>query len=87
MNSAPANRIKREAARIVLARLGEDMIEIVKHHLKRSYDISFDPKDDSTFSLDQLHFGLSVMLGEGHASNLLRQINDEIKTLSRSQVL
>jgi hypothetical protein len=32
-------------------------------------------------SLEQLHFGLSVMLGEGHANELLRQISEEIKEI------
>lgn len=77
--------VKRQAANIVLARLGEEMIEVVKYHLRRSYAISFTPNDDSHFSLDQLHFGLSVMLGEGSANNLLTQISEEINELCRTQ--
>lgn len=79
-----SNSIKRKAANTVLARLGEEMIEVVKYHLRRSYAISLEPNDDSSFSLDQLHFGLSVMLGEGSANNLLRQITEEISELVRT---
>lgn len=86
MTLAVSDRVKRKAANIVLARLGEDMIEVVKYHLRRSYGISFDPDDDSKFSLEQLHFGLSVMLGEGSANNLLPQITAEIKQLMREQM-
>jgi hypothetical protein len=86
MPLAANDRIKRKAANIVLARLGEDMIVVVKHHLRRSYAISFDPDDDSKFSLEQLHFGLSVMLGEGSANNILPQIAEEIKTLMQEQM-
>ena len=86
MPVAVSDRIKREAASIVLARLGEDMIAVVKYHLRRSYGISFDPDDASKFSLEQLHFGLSVMLGEGSANNLLPQIIEEIKTLMQEQI-
>jgi hypothetical protein len=86
MPLAASDRIKRKAANIVLARLGEDMIVVVKHHLRRSYAISFDPDDDSKFSLEQLHFGLSVMLGEGSANNLLSQITAEIKSLMPEQM-
>jgi hypothetical protein len=76
--------VKREATNRVLRRLGEEMIEVVKYHLRRSYAISFDPSDDSHFSLDQLHFGLCLMLGEGHANNLLNQIAEEIREISQS---
>ena len=77
--------VKRQAANTVLARLGEEMIEVVKYHLRRSYAISLAPDDNSKFSLDQLHFGLSVMLGEGSANNLLKQITEEINELVRTQ--
>jgi len=80
-----SDSLKRQAANTVLARLGEEMIEVVKYHLRRSYAISLAPNDNSTFSLDQLHFGLSVMLGEGSANNLLRQISEEIHELTRTQ--
>jgi hypothetical protein len=85
MLSPVTESLKREAANWVLQRLGEEMIEVVKYHLRRSYAISFDPKDPSPMSLDQLHFGLSVMLGEGHANNLLRQITEEIQEMQRTQ--
>gem|GEM_PF-1412934 len=81
-----SDKVKRKAANIVLARLGEDMIEVVKYHLRRSYAISFEADDDSKFSLDHLHFGLSVMLGEGTANNLLSQITAEIKSLMQEQM-
>lgn len=80
-----SDSIKRQAANSVLARLGEEMIEVVKYHLRRSYAISFAPNDTSSFSLDQLHFGLSVMLGEGSANNILKQITEEINELVRVQ--
>ena len=81
-----SDSLKREAANRVLDRLGSDMVEVIKFHMKRSYGISFDQKAESPFSLDQLHFALSVMLGEGHANNLLKQIVEEIKENQRSQV-
>jgi hypothetical protein len=62
------------------------MIEVVKYHLRRSYAISFAPNDVSSFSLDQLHFALAVMLGEGSANNILGQITEEINELGRAQV-
>lgn len=77
--------VKRQAANTVLARLGEEMIEVVKYHLHRSYAISLAPNDNSNFSLDQLHFGLSVMFGEGSANNLLKQITEQIHELVRIQ--
>lgn len=85
MQTNASNSIKREAANTVLARLGQEMIEVIKHHLRRSYAISFDPQDESKFSLEQLHFALSVLLGEGHANDLMRQIAEEIKELTNSQ--
>ena len=85
MSVTISESVKRKAANTVLARLGEEMIEVVKYHLRRSYAISLAPNDNSKFSLDQLHFGLSVMLGEGSANNLLRQITDEINELARTQ--
>ena len=86
MPVASGEQLKRQAANIVLARLGEEMIEVVKYHLRRSYGISLAPNDDSHFALDQLHFGLSVMLGEGSANNILKQISDELNELNRAQV-
>lgn len=85
MPAVVSDIVKRQAANTVLARLGEEMIEVVKYHLRRSYAISLAPNDNSTFSLDQLHFGLSVMLGEGSANNLLKQIAEEINELVRIQ--
>jgi hypothetical protein len=75
--------VMRKAANIALNRLGEEMFEVVAYHLRRSYAITFDPNDDSRFSLDQLHFALSVMLGEGRANNVLQQVVDEIRDLMR----
>ncbi len=86
MPSEVSDSVKRHAANTVLDRLGQEMSEVVRFHLRRSYAISFSPDDDSKFSLDQLHFGLSVMLGEGHANNLLRQVTEEIKGLTRQQM-
>ena len=86
MPIAVTEGLKREAANKVLHRLGEEMIEVIKYHLRRSYAISFDPKDDSPMSLEQLHFGLSVMLGEGHANELLRQISEEIEEIQSRNV-
>ena len=60
------------------------MADVIKYHLRRSYAITFDETEDATFSLDQLHFALSVMLGEGSANNLLRQISEEMKMLPSS---
>ena len=85
MPAVVSDIVKRQAANTVLARLGEEMIEVVKYHLRRSYAISLAPNDNSNFSLDQLHFGLSVMLGEGSANNLLKQIAEEINELVRIQ--
>ena len=73
--------VMRKAANIALNRLGEEMFEVVAYQLRRSYAITFEPNDDSQFSLDQLHFALSVMLGEGSANNVLRQVVDEIRDL------
>ena len=78
--------VKRKAANTVLSRLGEEMIEVVKYHLRRSYAISFAPEDESKFSLDQLHFGLCVMLGEGSANNILSQITHEIEEITQGQM-
>jgi hypothetical protein len=81
-----SDRVKRQAANIVLARLGEEMSDVVKYHLHRSYSISLEPNEQSKFSLDQLHFALSVLLGEGGANNLLNQVTHEIEELKRVQV-
>lgn len=81
-----SDSVKRKAANTELARLGEEMIEVVKYHLRRSYAISFALEDESKFSLDQLHFGLCVMLGEGSANNLLSQITQEIEEIMREQM-
>ncbi|HKU49572.1 MAG TPA: hypothetical protein VJP79_06455 [Nitrososphaera sp.] len=77
----PTDDIKRKAVFIALNRLGEEMFEVIRYHLHRSYAISFDPDDPSKFSLEQLHFALSVMLGQGTANNVLRQVTDEIREL------
>ena len=73
--------IMRKAANIALNRLGEEMFEVLAYQLRRSYAITFDPDDDTQFSLEQLHFALCVMLGEGSANNVLRQVVDEIHEL------
>lgn len=86
MPSSVSDSVKRQAANTVLARLGEEMMEVVKYHLHRSYAISFALNETSKFSLDQLHFGLSVMLGEGTANNILQQIKREIDELQREQL-
>jgi hypothetical protein len=86
MSVTVSDNIKRQTANTVLARLGEEMIEVVKYHLRRSYAISLAPNDDSAFSLDQLHFGLAVMLGEGSANNILKQITEELNELGKAQV-
>jgi hypothetical protein len=86
MSVTVSDDVKRQAANTVLARLGEEMIEVVKYHLRRSYAISLAANDGSHFSLDQLHFALSVMLGEGSANNILKQIIEEINELGRAQV-
>jgi hypothetical protein len=86
LSIAATDTIKRKAANIVLSRLGEEMMEVIKFHLRRSYGISMAADDPSTFSLEQLHFGLSVMLGEGSANNLLRQIADEINESTGTHV-
>lgn len=62
------------------------MKELVGLHLRR-YGVILDSRDTSKFSLDQLHFGLSVLLGEGTANNLLEQITKEIDELQSEQVL
>ena len=85
MPATASDSIKRQAANTVLARLGEEMIEVVKYHLRRSYAISLGPNDTSMFSLEQLHFGLSVMLGEGSANNILKQITQEINELLQAE--
>jgi len=85
MSATMTERMKREAVNIVLERLGTEMFEVVKFHLKRSYAISLNLNDDSSLSLDQLHFGLSVILGEGHANNLLSQVVREIKEMPNKE--
>jgi hypothetical protein len=73
--------VMRKAANIALNTLGEEMFEVLAYQLRRSYAITFDPDDDTQFSLEQLHFALCVMLGEGSANNVLRQVVDEIHEL------
>jgi hypothetical protein len=73
--------IMRKAVNIALNRLGEEMFEVLAYQLRRSYAITFDPTDDTQFSLEQLHFALCVMLGEGSANNVHRQVVDEIREL------
>ena len=85
MSVTVSDNIKRQAANTVLARLGEELTEVVKYHLRRSYAISLAPNDGSTFSLDQLHFALAVMLGEGSANNILKQISEEINEIGNVQ--
>ena len=75
--------IMRKAANIALSRLGEEMFEVLAFQLRRSYAITFDPNDDTQFSLEKLHFALCVMLGEGSANNVLRQVVDEIHELAQ----
>lgn len=86
MSNAASDSVKRRAANIVLARLGEEMMEVVERHLRRSYGISLTSGDTSKFSLEQLHFGLSVLLGEGSANNLLQQITREIDGILNEQI-
>ena len=82
MPKAVIDSIKRRAASIVLARMGKEMAQVMQSHLQRSYGISLTEGDPSIFSFDQLHFGLSVLLGEGNANILLQQITKEIVGLS-----
>lgn len=85
MKSPASKEIKRRAVNIVLGRLGTEMDAVIKYNLKRSYAISLEPADVSDFSLDRIHFGLALLLGQGHANELLRQIAEEIKILSSEQ--
>lgn len=70
----------------MLATLGEETIAVIKNNLSRSYAISFVVDDDSKFLLDQLHFGLSVMMGESSANNILSQITREIDNILLEQM-
>ena len=69
----------------MLGRLGTEMDAVIKYNLNRSYTISVDREDASDFSLDRIHFSLALLLGQGHANELLRQIAEEIKILSSEQ--
>jgi hypothetical protein len=82
MPRAASDLVKRKAASIVLATLGEGTRQLVEQHLSR-YGVSLDVKESSKFSLDQLHFGLSVLLGEGMANMLLQQIIIQIDEIQR----
>jgi hypothetical protein len=85
MPFAVSDSVKRRAANKVLAGLGSEMLAVLEHHFRRSYAISLDPNDSSKFSLDQLHFALSVLLGEHHANVLLSQMTKEIEQLATEQ--
>ena len=78
LTNAVGVEIKKKIAVEVLHRLSDDMFDVIKYHLSGYYSISLDAEDNKAFSLDQLHFGLSVLLGEGAANNILRQISNEI---------
>jgi hypothetical protein len=85
VESPASKEIKMKAVNIVLGRLGTEMDAVIKYHLKRSYAVSVDREDGSDFSLDRIHFGLALLLGQGQANELLRQIAEEIKILSSGQ--
>jgi hypothetical protein len=85
MKSAAIKEIKRKAANIVFSRFGAEMDSIIKYHLKPSYALCLAREDEYDFSLDRIHFGLSLMLGQSHANELLRQMTEEIKILLSEQ--
>lgn len=81
-----SNEIKRKAANNVLDNLRLELVDLIKSHLTRSYGISFTSDDDSQFSLEQLHFGLSLMLGEEMANGILNDITAEMHDLLQIQL-
>jgi hypothetical protein len=69
----------------VLGRLGEEMLEVLKHHLKRHYSLSLDIEDDY-FTIEKLHDALTKLLGQSAAAILTDEIHKEIERLSKEQL-
>lgn len=69
----------------VLGRLGEEMLEVLKHHLSRHYSLSLESEDGS-FTIEKLHDALAKLLGESAAEILVNEIRKEIDRLSDEQV-
>ena len=82
---ASARSIRLTAVSNVLGRLGEAMLVVLKHHLKRYYSLSLDGEDDS-FTVDELHDALAKLLGESAAGILTDEIHKEIERLSTEQL-
>ncbi|HKX81084.1 MAG TPA: hypothetical protein VJL54_02410 [Nitrososphaera sp.] len=80
-----SDKVKRQAAAKVLDSVGGDMNDILTRHL-RDYDVSLDPAASSPFSLEQLHFGLSVLFGDSNANNILQQIVEQIEEIQRQEL-
>jgi hypothetical protein len=79
-------RLKLLAVNSVLSRLGEEMVEVLKFHLSHHYSISLGTNEQSSFSLEEFHFALQKLLGEGGANIILEEIRREIDRLSREQL-
>lgn len=69
----------------VLGRLGEEMLEVLKHHLNRHYSLSLESEDGS-FTIEKLHDALSKLLGESAADILTDEIRKEIDRLSKEEL-
>ena len=75
---------KVEAANAILARLGNDVYESVKHDLQAHYKIEL--AKHTSFSLQELSLALQEMVGNDSARLIMRTIEREIDRLAEDQM-
>jgi hypothetical protein len=75
---------KVEAANAILARLGKDVYESVKHDLQARYKIEL--TKHTSFSLHGLSLALQDLVGNDSASLIMRTIEAEIDRLAEDQM-
>lgn len=71
---------KVEATNAILARLGDEIYENLKHDLRRHYKIELTKV--SSFTLGELHTALRELLGIDSARLIIRTIYAEIERLA-----
>lgn len=80
MSSQVEGSLKRTAITAVLTRLGEDNLDTLKRNLRKDFYIDWDA--DTNFTIEELQIALQRLLGPYGANMIVREIKNEIQSLS-----
>ena len=78
--SQVADSFKHGAIVLVLARLGDDNLVMLKHTLRAGYVI--DLEHDDLFTLEELQIALQRVLGANGAGLIIKEIHNKMRLLA-----